>query len=89
MRLGGDEFAVYAVGVENAEQGREKINALISRVEKIDIPEMKGRKVTISLGAVLSHDSSVPFDKLYPMADAAMYVCKNTPGNQYGFYHEH
>ena len=50
---------------------------------------MKGRKVTISLGAVLSYDSSIPFDKLYPMADAAMYVCKNTPGNQYGFYHEH
>lgn len=89
MWLGGDEFAVYAVGVENVEQGREKINALISRVEKIDIPEMKGRKVTISLGAVLSYDSSIPFDKLYPMADAAMYVCKNTPGNQYGFYHEH
>lgn len=89
MRLGGDEFAVYAVGVENVEQGREKIDALISRVEKINIPEMNGRKVTISLGAVLSHDSSVPFDKLYPMADAAMYVCKNTPGNQYGFYHEH
>lgn len=89
MRLGGDEFAVFAVGVESVEQGRERISALISNVEKIDIPEMKGRKVTISLGAVLCHDSSVPFDKLYPMADAAMYVCKNTPGNQFGFYHEH
>lgn len=89
MRLGGDEFAVFAVGVENVEQGRERISALISNVEKIDIPEMNGRKVTISLGAVLCHDSSVPFDKLYPMADAAMYVCKNTPGNQFGFYHEH
>ena len=89
MRLGGDEFAVFAVGVESVEQGRQRISAFISNVEKIDIPEMKGRKVTISLGAVLCHDSSVPFDKLYPMADAAMYVCKNTPGNQFGFYHEH
>lgn len=89
MRLGGDEFAVFAVGVENVEQGKEQIDRFISNVEKIDIPEMGGKKVTISLGAVLCHDSSVPFDKLYPMADAAMYVCKNTPGNQYGFYHEH
>ena len=58
-------------------------------MEQIDIPEMKGRKVTISLGAVFCHDRSIPFDKLYPMADAAMYVCKNTPGNQFGFDHEH
>lgn len=89
MRLGGDEFAVFAVGVDNAGDGAKRIGDFISRVEQIDIPEMNGRKVTISLGAVFCHDSSIPFDKLYPMADAAMYVCKNTPGNQFGFYHEH
>lgn len=89
MRLGGDEFAVFAVGVDSVEHGRSRIESLISRIEEIDIPEMNGRKVTISLGAVLCHDSGVPFDKLYPMADAVMYVCKKTPGNQYGFYHEH
>lgn len=89
MRLGGDEFAVFAIGVDNIDEGRRRIGELMSRVEQIEIPEMNGRKVTISLGAVFCTDSSIPFDRLYPMADAAMYVCKNTPGNQFGFFHEH
>ena len=88
MRLGGDEFAVYAVGVENEQHGTKLISNFISNVEKIDIPEMAGRKVTVSLGAVLYQGGNVKFDQLYPMADKAMYHCKNTPGNQFGFFHE-
>lgn len=88
MRLGGDEFAVYAVGVENEQHGTKLISNFISNVEKIDIPEMAGRKVTVSLGAVLYQGGDVKFDQLYPMADKAMYNCKNTPGNQFGFFHE-
>lgn len=87
MRLGGDEFAVYAVGVEDEERGAELIRNFISNVEKTDIPEMCGRKVTVSLGAVLCQGGDVKFDQLYPMADRAMYHCKNTPGNQFGFFH--
>ncbi len=88
MRLGGDEFAVFAVGVESHEQGRDLIMRLISHVEQIHIPEMGEKKITISLGAVLCHDSSVQFDKLYLMADEAMYDCKKIPGNQFDFYRE-
>lgn len=88
MRLGGDEFAVYAVGVEDEGSGTSLIRNFIANVEKIDIPEMSGRKVTVSLGAVLCQGGDVKFDQLYPMADSAMYHCKNTPGNQFGFFHE-
>lgn len=88
MRLGGDEFAVYAVGVEDEGSGARLIRNFIANVEKIDIPEMSGRKVTVSLGAVLCQGGDVKFDQLYPMADSAMYHCKNTPGNQFGFFHE-
>lgn len=87
MRLGGDEFAVYAAGVVDEQQGAESIARLISNIEKINIPEMCGRPVTISLGAVLCGDSGTKFDKLYPLADHAMYRCKKTPGNQFAFYH--
>ena len=88
MRLGGDEFAVYAVGVENERQGAEKIAQFIANVEQISIPEMCGRKVTVSMGAVICRGGDVKFDRLYPMADKAMYHCKNTPGNQFGFFRE-
>ena len=86
MRLGGDEFAVYAVGVETERQGAEKIAQFIANVDMICIPEMGDRKVTVSMGAVICQGAGVKFDQLYPMADHAMYTCKNTPGNQFGFY---
>ena len=86
MRLGGDEFAVYAVGVETERQGAEKIAQFIANVDMICIPEMGDRKVTVSMGAVICQGAGVKFDQLYPMADHAMYACKNTPGNQFGFY---
>lgn len=86
MRLGGDEFAVYAVGVETERQGAEKIAQFIANIEMICIPEMGDRKVTVSMGAVICQGAGVKFDQLYPMADHAMYACKNTPGNQFGFY---
>lgn len=85
MRLGG-EFAVYAVGVETERQGAEKIAQFIANVDMICIPEMGDRKVTVSMGAVICQGAGVKFDQLYPMADHAMYTCKNTPGNQFGFY---
>lgn len=87
MRLGGDEFAAFAVGVQDEEQGTERIRRLISAVDAVRIPEMCGRGISISLGAVLCRDSSIPFDKLYPMADSAMYICKKTEGSQFGFYY--
>ena len=86
MRLGGDEFAVYAVGVETERQGAEKIAQFIANIEMICIPEMGDRKVTVSMGAVICQGAGVKFNQLYPMADHAMYACKNTPGNQFGFY---
>lgn len=77
---------MYAVGVETERQGAEKIAQFIANVDMICIPEMGDRKVTVSMGAVICQGAGVKFDQLYPMADHAMYACKNTPGNQFGFY---
>ncbi len=87
MRLGGDEFAVYVIGVENEEKGKKFIGRLFDEVDKISIPEMGNRKISISLGAVIRQSgSSETFDQLYQKADAAMYICKKSKGNCYGFY---
>lgn len=87
MRLGGDEFAVYVIGVEDEENGEKFIRRLFDEVDKISIPEMGKRKVSVSLGAVIRQKgSSETFDQLYQKADAAMYICKNNKGNCHGFY---
>lgn len=87
MRLGGDEFAVYAVGVVKPETVRLCISRLFEEVEQIDIEEMResGRKVSISLGAIVCTGETVKtFDELYQQADAAMYGSKRIDGNHYG-----
>lgn len=87
MRLGGDEFAVYAVGVEKPDTAKNCIERLFEEIDSIDIEEMRGsgRKISISLGAVLCQgDKMKPFDELYQMADSAMYKSKKTDGNHAG-----
>ena len=82
MRLGGDEFGVFAVGIVNQEMGAYIIQRLFNRVERLDIPEMNGEKVCISVGAALCpEDKALSFQELYGIADEALYASKRTSGN--------
>lgn len=85
MRLGGDEFAVFAPDITTEEQGEVLIKRFFDAINSINIMEMSGKKISVSLGAVLCKDCRVQFDGLYAMADNAMYLCKNIPGNYYNF----
>ena len=83
----GDEFAVYAVGVTKEETAKMCIGRLFEEINHIDIEEMResGRKVTISLGAVLCGENcGKSFDEVYQMADAQLYESKKVEGNHYG-----
>ena len=88
MRLGGDEFSVFAPEVTNENHGADMINEFFEAISGTDIPEMFGRKITVSMGAVLCTEKNIKFDRMYAMADNAMYFCKSTPGNKYQFYNE-
>lgn len=89
MRLGGDEFAVYAIGIDSIERGEKIIKSFFDEVDKISIPEMGNRGISVSLGAVIRHKgSSKNFDWLYQKADSAMYICKKHKGNYSEFYRE-
>ena len=88
MRLGGDEFSVYAPEVTTEKHGADMINKFFDAVSSTDIPEMFGRKITVSMGAVLCTEKGMKFDRMYAMADNAMYFCKSTPGNKYAFYND-
>ena len=87
MRLGGDEFAAYALGVTNEEQVKIIVNRLFSEIDKIDIPEIGDRKITISLGSALfSIKDACSFTEIYKRADSAAYISKKTQGNCHTAY---
>ena len=82
MRLGGDEFGVFAIGIVNQEMGAYIIQRLFNRIERLDISELNGEKVCISVGAALcSDDKPLSFHELYGIADEALYTSKRTSGN--------
>lgn len=88
MRLGGDEFALYIPGMKK-EQAPLFIERLFGEFAKIKIPEMKGRKIYISLGASFSGtEEEVSFDQIYREADQAMYESKKTEGYCYHIFRE-
>lgn len=89
MRLGGDEFAAYAVGVKDYERGKIITDRLFAMIDKIKIPELKDRKITISLGAALFNVAEdCDFDELYKRADISAYKSKKIDGNCATFYVE-
>lgn len=81
MRLGGDEFGVFAVGIVRKELAEAIIRRLFQRIDSIEIPELKGKKISISVGIVFSSGKTKSFDELYACADTAMYISKKTSGN--------
>jgi len=86
MRLGGDEFGVFAVGIANRGTGKAIIQRLFSSVDELNLPMLRGRKVNISVGAVLSPEGDEPyFCDLYAAADSALYHSKKITGNSLTF----
>ena len=91
MRLGGDEFAVFASSVNEKKIGEECIGRFFDRIDAIDIPEMNGNKIAVSLGAVFSQDlDDKSFSSLYSKADSVMYLCKDNKEHcSMAFYEVH
>lgn len=87
IRLGGDEFGVFAVGIADETLGANIVRRLFNRLENLDLPELRGGKFTISVGAVLcAKDDSRTFEAIYASADGAMYASKKQTGNYLTFH---
>ncbi len=87
LRLGGDEFAAFAPGVHDKEAGKQVIDRLIASVDKIDIPELDGHRVCISVGAAFyMQDDTFAFEELYKHADSCTYQSKKNKGSCMTFY---
>lgn len=82
FRLGGDEFAVYADGVTDSEIGNRIMERLFHNINNIQIPELEGRKICISVGVTFyPADRNDSFEALYARADEGLYDSKKTEGN--------
>lgn len=86
MRLGGDEFAVFAVGIVEKEDAILCINRFFESLDEVKVPELKGRKISVSLGAIICNEEDKTFDDYYQRADKAMYNSKKFKGNHYEFF---
>lgn len=84
VRLGGDEFVVFALGIKDREIGQLVVDRFFKNIEAIDIPELNGYKISMSLGAVIRTEED-NFDSLYKKADNLMYESKTKGGNAVEF----
>lgn len=86
FRLGGDEFAAFAEGVEKEGVGKRILDRFFKKLEEADIPALKGKKVTVSVGAsFFPKTESDSFEAIYQRADKGTYESKKHEGNCYTF----
>lgn len=89
LRLGGDEFAIFMPGMLKKTSAEKFFERLFENIRQIDMIEMQGRKIEISLGACFYDESEeVSFDSLYRKADRAMYQSKKKQGYSATIYEE-
>lgn len=83
LRLGGDEFAFYLTDCTTKLQLSDAVYKFFTILDSIHIPQLKERRVTVSVGAVL-YDGKTgrTFDELYEIADHNLYESKKLPNNR-------
>ena len=82
MRMGGDEYAVYISNVSIEKHFRVIINRFFNELQGIDIPELHGRQISVSVGAILwSGEEERDYLSLYEETDKCTYESKKYIGN--------
>lgn len=82
-RIGGDEFMVLICNIKDMEIAKGRAKKLIDEVRALQIPELAGSGITISVGIAYSPDHGTAFMELYRHADTALYQVKR--GGRDGF----
>ena len=87
LRLGGDEFAAFTPGIYSMEAGKPVVKRLISSIESMNVPELSGMIVNVSVGVAFNQpDDNYSFEELYKHADSCTYESKKTKGSFATFY---
>lgn len=81
FRFGGDEFAIFMPGIVEQKAAEKFFERLFENIRWIDIEEMQGKSIEISMGACFYEGTEeVSFDQLYKNADSVMYQSKEKQG---------
>ena len=83
VRLGGDEFIVYMQNSIPMNILERKIESFISNVRMELKQYYDENHLSVSVGAVLCDKDCDSYEKIYQMADGAMYVAKNSGKDGY------
>lgn len=82
-RIGGDEFIVL---IEDNKIGEDRVKDLIQKVNQLQIEELQGFKLSISVGIAYAPKQGTTFMELYRHADQALYKTKRSGKNGYNVY---
>ena len=86
FRLGGDEFAIFVKNIDSEEVGNIILSRFFRFLQELNIPELKGRTISVSIGAAISReDEADSFESLYKRADVAAYESKSFRNNHITF----
>ena len=89
LRLGGDEFAIFMPKMLERTVAEKFFERFFENIRQIDIIEMPGKCIEISLGACFYDGyEEVSFEQLYRKADRAMYQSKKQKGYSVVIYGE-
>lgn len=83
VRLGGDEFMVYMPNPISIETLEQKIETFINNVRSDLKQYYEENKLSVSVGAVICNKDCNTYEKMYSMADVAMYVAKKSGKDGY------
>ena len=83
IRLGGDEFMVYIPNSISLEALERKIEYFINNVRTDLNRYYKENNLSVSVGAAICSKEFDTYEKMYYMADAAMYVAKKSGKDGY------
>ena len=85
-RTGGDEFLYYLAGITDEEIVRERVKQLLAAYAEKQKEVEVLKDAELSVGISISGTGAREFEELYRRADKALYLVKQNPGQQYGFY---
>lgn len=77
-RIGGDEFVVVMKNVQTKDMAIKKAGELLAKTQGYRIEELKGKKISISIGISMAPKDGDCYMDLYKRADQALYQAKRS-----------
>ena len=85
-RTGGDEFMMFYSSSESGESLANILSRLFFELNSLRIGENSDWKISVSVGVATCSENCKCFQRLYRMADTALYRVKKFRKNGYAFY---